>query len=95
MKHDDAPSTDVPSQRRLPEGLAGVAMLQDDAAEFLQVSTRTIHRLRDEGEIAWYFLGGKVVIPRSELLDYLARLEDKAKKDAVRRARRRRGARVA
>lgn len=43
------------------------------AAELLQVSTKTIDRLRKSGELPWFNVLGGVRIPRAAVEDYVER----------------------
>jgi excisionase family DNA binding protein len=57
---------------QFPEGEWPEVMTKEQAARYLQVSVRTVDRLRERGELAWSDVGNLVRITRSSLDAYLA-----------------------
>lgn len=60
---------------------------KDEAAQLLRRTVRTLDRMIRDGEIVAVKYGHQVMVPRTSIEDYVAKLEAKAKKEAAARAR--------
>jgi len=54
-------------------------LFRKESSEYLRCSTRTIDRLRREGELKWFKLKGRIVIRKESLEAYIRKSEQAAK----------------